>query len=388
MSHRHPRTEPLVQPIYQTTTFALDDHSYGDLLGNDGLGVDWYTRVRNPTVDAASAAVAGLEGADEAVLTSSGMGAIATLALTLCHAGDRVVVARELYGDSYELFARRLPRLGIRVDLVDAADLDQWRAALAGSPVRLAYAETLSNPQLILLDIPAVAKLARGAGATFAVDNTFASPRLVRPLDHGADAVVNSVTKYLNGHSDVVAGAIAGPAELLKECRRSIMTFGTCLDPHAAFLILRGLRTFAVRLDRQMETAAAIAAWLEGMPEVLRVIHPTLDSFPEIDVARRLLPAARGGAMVSFVVAGGDERAKALMRSLSLAVEATSLGGVETLISAPHNSSHYLMSPEERTAIRIDPGMLRLSVGLEDPDELVADLAAALAQTAAGAETP
>lgn len=382
MSHKRPHTKPLVQPIYQSTAFVLDDASYADLLENDGLGSIWYTRVRNPTVDAAASAVAALEGAGDAVLTSSGMGAITTLLLTVCRSGDRVVAARELYGDSYELFARRLPRLGVQVEFVAAADLDQWQAVLGRGPVKLVFAETLSNPQLVLLDVPAVAELAHAAGAILAVDNTFASPRLIQPLALGADVVVDSVTKFLNGHSDIVAGAIASSAELVNECRRSIMTFGTCLDPHAAYLILRSLKTFALRLDRQMETAVGLAISLDDSAEVSRVIYPSLESYAHAGVARRLLPAARGGAMISFVVAGGDQRAAALMRALTVATEATSLGGVETLISAPFNSSHYLMSREERAAVGIEPGMLRLSVGLEELDELVGGFAAALAETA------
>jgi len=380
MRHRRPHTEPLVQPIYQSTTFVLDDASYADLLDNDGLGAVWYSRVRNPTVDAAAAAVAVLEGADDAVLTSSGMGAISTLILTLCQAGDRVVAARELYGDSYELLARYLPRLGVEVDFVAAADLDQWQAALARGPVRLAYAETLSNPQLVLLDIPTLAEMAHKAGAIFAVDNTFASPRLVRPLTLGADVVVESVTKFLNGHSDVVAGSIAASEQLVNECRRSIMTFGASLDAHAGYLVGRALKTFSVRLDRQMETAAVLAAYLEDSAAIERVIYPTLESYARADVARRLLPTGRGGAMVSFVVTGGDQRASTLMRALTVPAEATSLGGVESLISAPFNSSHYLMSPEERVEIGVEPGLLRLSVGLEEPGDLIADFAAALSK--------
>jgi len=385
MDPKRSRSAPLVQPIYQSTTFVLDDESYADLLENDGLDAVWYTRVRNPTVDATGAEIARLEGADAAVMTSSGMGAISTLMLTLCRAGDRVVAARELYGDSYELFARYLPRLGVEVDFVAAAELDQWQETLERAPVRVVYAEALSNPQLVLADIPGLAALAHASGAVLAIDNTFASPRLLQPLSLGADVVVHSATKFLNGHSDVVAGVIAGSSALVKECRRSIMTFGSCLDPHAAYLVLRSLKTFGVRIDRQMASAAAIARWLEESPEVVRVIHPTLDSYAGADVARRLLPPGEGGGIVSFVVAGGDERAARLMRALELPTEATSLGGVETLISAPFNSSHYLMAAEERAAIGIEPGMLRLSVGLEEPSELLADLGRALAKTATAA---
>ena len=211
MKIRAPHTEPLVQPIYQSATFVLDERSYKDIAENDGIGEVWYSRIRNPTVDAAGDVVAALEGAEDALITSSGMGAISSLVLSVCKAGDRVVASRELYGDTHDLFTHWLPRLGIEVELVPADDLACWEQALR-APANLVYGETLSNPQLRLLDIPAVAELAKAAGATFAVDNTFASPALVRPLELGADVVVASATKFLNGHSDVVAGAIAGAA--------------------------------------------------------------------------------------------------------------------------------------------------------------------------------
>jgi cystathionine beta-lyase/cystathionine gamma-synthase len=381
MKIRAPHTQPLVQPIYQSATFVLDERSYKDIAENDGIGEVWYSRLRNPTVDATGDVVATLEGADDALITSSGMGAISSLVLSLCKAGDRIVASRELYGDTHDLFTHWLPRLGMEVELVPVDDLSRWEQALR-TPTTLVYGETLSNPQLRLLDIPAVGALAKAAGATFAVDNTFASPALVRPLELGADVVVASATKFLNGHSDVVAGAIAGSKTVVDGCRRVVMAFGSCLDPHAAFLLLRGLKTFTIRLDRQMANAAALAAILETSPDVERVIYPGLASYAQADLAARLL-TRRHGAMISFVVTGGDERAGAVMRTLATAVEATSLGGVETLISAPYNSSHFMLSPDERTALGIEPGMLRLSVGTEEIDVLAADFASALASTSA-----
>ncbi len=381
MKIRAPHTEPLVQPIYQSATFVLDERSYRDIAENHGIGEVWYSRLRNPTVDAAGDVVASLEGAEDALITGSGMGAISSLVLGLCKAGDRIVASRELYGDTHDLFTRWLPGLGMEVELVPVDDLERWERALS-TPAKLVYGETLSNPQLRLLDIPAVAAFAKAAGATFAVDNTFASPALVRPLEHGADVVVASATKFLNGHSDVVAGAVAGSKSVVDQCRLVVMAFGSCLDPHAAFLLLRGLKTFGIRLDRQMQNAAALAGILETSPDVERVIYPGLASYAQADLAARLL-AHKHGAMISFVVAGGDERAGAFMRAAESATEATSLGGVETLISAPYNSSHFMLSPDERAAIGIEPGMLRLSVGTEDIDVLAADFAAALAATSA-----
>ncbi|HVC99932.1 MAG TPA: aminotransferase class I/II-fold pyridoxal phosphate-dependent enzyme [Candidatus Dormibacteraeota bacterium] len=374
------RTAPVVPPIYQTTIFHLDDISYDDVIETGGLNEDWYSRFRNPTVAAAAEEVARLEGAPAALMTSSGMAAIASTLLTLAGAGDRIVAARELYGDTFDLLTRDLPRLGIEVEFVRGDALAEWEAALSRGPVAVVYAETLSNPQLRLLDISAVAALAHQYGVRFVVDNTFASPAVVRPLELGADLVVQSASKYLNGHSDVIAGCVAGPEDLVQDVQRRVITFGGSLDPHAAFLVLRGLRTFEVRLQRQQETALAVARFLEQQPEVTSVIYPGLESYPHKEVASRLLARGRAGGMVSFVVRGGDRSAGSVMRNFQVLIEATSLGGVETLASTPHNSSHFSLTVEEREAAGIPAGMIRLSIGLEAADSLTGDIRAALDQ--------
>src|SRR5262245_50765081 len=274
------RTPPVVPPIYQTTIFHLDDVSYDDVVETGGLNEDWYTRFHNPTVAAAADEVARLEHAPAALMTSSGMAAIASTLVTLCAAGDRVVAARELYGDTFDLLSRDLPRLGLSVELVRGDAIEEWEAAFARGPVAVAYAETLSNPQLRLLDVPAVARIAHAHGARLVVDNTFASPHVLRPLEHGADLVVHSASKFLNGHSDVIAGCVAGDEAAVREVQRRVITFGGSLDPHAAFLVLRGLRTFDVRLERQQATALRVAEFLARRPEVTRVIYPGLDSYP------------------------------------------------------------------------------------------------------------
>ena len=313
------------------------------------------------------------------------MAAIATTLLTTCQSGDRVVAARQVYGDTRDLLVRDLPRLGITVDLVDSDDLDQWRDALGRGPVAVAYAETMSNPGLGLLDVGAVAELAHAAGARLVVDNTFASPLLVRPLELGADLVVESATKFLNGHSDVIAGAVAGDPETLREVRLRVVTFGGSLDPHAAYLLWRGLQTFEVRVRRQCETAARLADWLAERADVRAVLYPARTDHPQHDLAARLLPDGLGGAMVTFVL-DDDARALAVMRSLRVASEATSLGGVETLVSTPFNSSHASLADDERLRAGIEPGMIRLSVGLEPYEALRDDLAGAM-DTHPGADT-
>jgi cystathionine beta-lyase/cystathionine gamma-synthase len=303
-------------------------------------------------------------------------------------AGDRIVASRQLYGDTWDLLVRDLPALGIRVDLVDVADAGAWRAALGAGPAAVAYAESMSNPQLKLADVPLVAGLAHDAGARLVVDNTFASPYALRPLEHGADLVVESATKYLSGHSDVIAGVVSGPEDLVREVQRRIVTFGGCLDPHAAFLVWRGLQTFEVRLARQNENAAVVADWLAARPDITQVIYPGLASHPQHALAARLFGPGVGGAMVSFVAEGGDERALAVLRRLQVACEATSLGGVESLASTPFNSSHFSLTAAEREAAGIPAGMIRLSVGLEPSGHIIADLAQALDECPATENLP
>ena len=374
-------SRPVVPPIYQSATFFLDDQSYKDIQAG-GLDEHWYGRFRNPTVDVVADAIAALEHAEAGLMTASGMAAIATTLLTLLGAGDRVVASRQIYGDTRDLLVRDLPRLGVDVVMVDTTDLQAWRAAVQQRPTAVLYTETLSNPQLDVADLPALAELASAAGARLVVDNTFATPYVVNPLSLGADLVLHSATKFLNGHSDVIAGAVVGDQASVREVQRRVITFGGCLDPHAAYLVWRGLQTFELRLQRQCATARAVATYLESRDDVLSVRYPGLPSHPGRSVASRVIEQDRGGAMVAFTVTGGDSRALRVMRGLRLACEATSLGGVETLVSTPFNSSHFSLTPEERRAARIDDGMIRLSCGLEGADDLIADLRQALDNTA------
>ncbi len=378
-----PRTRPVVPPIHQSVTYFLDDLAYKDVQ-EGGLDEVWYGRFRNPTVDVAAEEVRDLEAAEAAFMTSSGMGAIATTLLTLLRSRDRVVAARQVYGDTRDLLVRDLPTWGFDVEQVDATDLDGWRAAVAAGPTRVLYVETLANPQLDLADLPAIAEIAHEAGAVLVVDNTFATPYNVQPLALGADVVVHSATKFLNGHSDAIAGVVAGPADLVREVQRRVITLGTCLDPHAAYLVWRGLQTFELRMARSNETARALAGALSGRDDVVGVRHPSLPGYERAEVAQRVLrrdgEALRAGAMVSFTVHGGDERALRVMRRLEIACEATSLGGVETLVSTPFNSSHFSLTADERRAARIDDGMIRVSCGVEPSGLLIDDFNSALDQ--------
>ena len=376
-----PRTRPVVPPIHHSVTYFLDDIAYQDVQAG-GLEEVWYGRFRNPTVDVAADEVRRAEAADAAFMTSSGMGAIATTLLTLLRSGDRVVAARQVYGDTRDLLVRDLPTWGFDVVQVDATDLDAWREAVLAGPTRIVYVETLANPQLDLADLPAIAGVAHEAGALLVVDNTFATPYSVQPLTLGADVVVHSATKFLNGHSDAIAGVVAGSADLVREVQRRVITLGTCLDPHAAYLVWRGMQTFELRMARANETARALARALAGRADVAGVRHPSLPDYERAAVAERVLrrdgDVLRAGGMVSFTVRGGDERALRVMRCLEIGCEATSLGGVETLVSTPFNSSHFSLTPGERRAARIDDGMIRVSCGVEPSDVLIEDFLRAL----------
>jgi cystathionine beta-lyase/cystathionine gamma-synthase len=389
MSDRHrpgrrhtARTYPVIPPIYQTTTFELDDQSYEDIQGTGGLHETWYSRFNNPTVDAAAAAVADLHRAPHALMTASGMAAIATTLVSVLRSGDTVVAAAQVYGDTNDLLERDLPALGIEVVRVDAFDVDAWRQAISTHSPDVVYGETLSNPQLRVMDIPTVSAAAKEVGARVIIDNTFATPLCTTPLDIGADVVVESATKFLAGHSDVVAGVVTTTdPDLHEEIQRRVITFGGCLDAHAAFLVWRGLRTFEVRVATACDTTAQLAALMADHPGVDHVVHPGRDDHPDAgDVVDRVMPDRRG-AMLTLVLAGGDERALEVVRRLEVATEATSLGGVETLASLPFNSSHFNMTPQQRVDAGILPGMLRLSVGLEGVDALCGDLQQALAHT-------
>jgi len=372
----------VVPPIYQTTTFELDDIAYADIQGTGGLHETWYSRFSNPTVDAAAAEVARLHRASRCLMTASGMAAIATTLVTLLRSGDTVVASRQVYGDTDDLLDRDLPALGVTVVRVDAFDTAAWARAVAEHRPAVVYGETLSNPQLRLMDIPAVAAVAHAVGSRVVIDNTFATPFCARPLSLGADVVVESATKFLAGHSDVIAGAVTFDDDALaEEVQRRLITFGGCLDPHAAFLAWRGMRTFGVRLAEACRAAEAIAAKLADQPGVEHVRHPSRLDHPDAGaVVEAVMPGPKG-AMVGLVLEGGDERALQVLRCLEVAVEATSLGGVETLASVPFNSSHFNMTPQQRLDVGIPPGLLRLSVGLEGEDTLIADLRQAISRT-------
>ena len=384
-AHRIPIVDqpPTSVPIYQSVTFTTADAAELGAVTTRQIAGYSYGRLDNPTVAAFAAAVAELEGAEAAFAFATGMGAIHGALGTLLSSGDRIVATQASYGTTRAQLLNVFGRLGVRVDFVDVTDLAAVEAALALAPTRVLYAETISNPTIVVADHAALAGLAHRFGATYIVDNTFASPYLCRPLELGADLVCESATKYLSGHSDVMAGVVVGSASLVGRVRDFEVDTGASLDPHAAFLAMRGLSTLALRMERHSATAATLSAWLEAQPGVTRVWHPALASHPQHATAARQL--ARGGGMLAFELAGGRAAGEAFIDSLSIPARTASLGSVFTIVTHPPSTTHRQLDDAALTAAGITPGLLRCSVGLEDVDDLIADFARAFA--AAGSVT-
>jgi methionine-gamma-lyase len=364
-------------PIYQSSTFAVPSVEEGAARFAGTSKGPIYTRLGNPTVAALEECVAELENGCGAIATGTGMGAVGTVFLALLASGDHVVGTHPLYGPSRGLLDGYFSRYGVTSTFVPAASPAALAAAITPA-TRLIYIETPANPTLDLVDIEATVTIARKAGIPVIVDNTFAGPHLQRPLEMGADVVVHSMTKSLNGHSDVVAGAIiAREPAMLALCRDAAKTFGTTIDPHQAWLVLRGIRTLGMRVERAQDNAVKIAAWLKSRPEVAWVRYPGLPSHPQFALALRQMSGP--GSMIAFELAGGLDAGRALLNNLKVITLAVSLGGVESLIEHPASMTHAAVPPAEQRNQGITPGLVRLSVGCEDAEDLIDDLASAMA---------
>jgi cystathionine gamma-synthase len=369
--------DAVTTPIVSTATYAFKDTA--ELRRHfDGVSDrEEYGRYGNPTVRAAERKVAALDGAEEAALFGSGMAAITTTLLELLKAGDHVVMTADCYRRTRQFVRVFLSRYGIEHTLVEPGDLAALRAALRPGKTKLIISESPTNPYLRVADLPALAEVRDSCpGANLMIDSTFATPVNQRPLALGADLVIHSCTKYHGGHNDLLAGAVCGRAPLIASIRDLRGVLGGVLDANSAFLLIRGIKTLALRVTRQNETALAVAQWLSRHPGVERVWYPGLPSHPDHAVAREQM--AGFGAVVSFQVRGGLSEASRLVDACKLATIAPSLGGVETLIEQPSLMSYYELTTAERAAIGIQDNLIRLSVGIEESEDIVADLAQAL----------
>ena len=385
-AHRLPviDQQPTSVPIYQTVTFsAADAEELGAVVNRQVPGYA-YGRLDNPTVVAFAAAVAELEGAEAGFAFASGMAAIHATLGTLLSSGDRIVATQASYGTTRALLDGTFRRMGVDVAIVDVTDPIAVEGSLAATPTRILYAETIANPTIVVADHRALAALAHRHGALYVVDNTFASPYLCRPIELGADLVIESATKYIAGHSDVMAGVVSGSTALVHRIRDFEVDTGGSLDPHAAFLAMRGLSTLALRLERHSATAAALAAWLERQAGVTRVWYPSLARHPQHAVASRQLPL--GGGMLAFELAGGRAAGGAFIDALRIPARTASLGSVFSIVTHPPSTTHRQLDDAALTVAGITPGLLRCSVGLEDLEDLLADFERAL--HAARAATP
>lgn len=370
----------LTMPIYQTSTFEFESCQHGaDIFAGKQMGYA-YSRTANPTCSVLEAKLAALEGGEAALVTSSGMGAITSVIWALIAAGDHIVADKTLYGCTYEFLAHHIQRMGVKVDFIDTSDDEAIKNALKPE-TKIVYLETPANPNLKITDLRKVSDLVHTYNPEIKVicDNTFASPYLQNPLKEGIDIVVHSATKYINGHGDLLAGFVIGDADTILKARMigvKDMT-GSVIAANEAYLILRGLKTLEIRMERHCASAMKIAKYLDGNDKIEKVFYPGLESHVGHDIAARQMPNGFGG-MLSFIVKGGRETASKFVDSLELCTLAVSLGDAETLVEHPASMTHSTYTAEELADAGIPEGLVRLSVGLENVDDIIADLEAGL----------
>jgi cystathionine beta-lyase/cystathionine gamma-synthase len=364
----HKKNGPLATPIYQTSTFEVtDNEEQVRATGTDRF----YTRYGNPTHTVAENAIAELEGTDAALLFSSGMAAITTSILALVKAGDHIVAQRDIYGGVTKFLSQWLPKLGVETTFVDTNDIEQHERAIRPN-TRIVHIESPTNPTVRVVDLEKIAALARKHGIVSTIDSTFATPINCRPAEWGIDLVLHSGTKYFGGHSDLICGIATGRRDLIDQIHHVRTTLGCSMDPHAAFLLLRGIKTLAVRVERQNASALRIAEFLSKHPRVTRVHYPMLKGHPEYELAQKYLAGA--GGVVGFEVDGTGQDACRVAEALNLFTLAPSLGGVDSLVSIPVLTSHAMIDPELRRKMGVTEQMIRLSVGIENVDDLIGDL--------------
>lgn len=362
-------------PIFQSSTYKLTDERYAGWAAGAQHTL-LYARLSTVNSDAVAQKLAALEGGEDAETFSSGMAAISTTLMAMLNQGDHIVASTDIYGGTYGLLTEEFPRFGISTTMADMRDSTSYEAAIQPN-TKILYIETLTNPVLKICDIEAMAEVAKRHNLLLIIDNTFASPWGCKPLTMGVDLVIHSTTKYLGGHSDILGGAVVGSKEHIAKIFMRKVHFGAAPDPHSCYLLERGMRTLDVRMPRICENAFTLATRLEQHDAIERVYHSQLESHPDYEVGQRILP--HGSGMIAFVVKGGDEAALKFMRKLNLIYEATSLGGVESLIECPFNSSHMFVPEDVRVEAGVVPGFVRLSIGIEDVEDLWSDIEGALA---------
>jgi len=368
---------PMATPIYQTSTFEVTDN---DEQLRATHSDHFYTRYGNPTNTVAEKTIAALEGMDSALTFASGMGAITTTLMALLKSGDHVVAQRDIYGGANKFLKHWLPRMGIETTFVDTTNYEDHERAIRPN-TKLLYVESPTNPTLRIVDFKKVTAIARQRGLLTMIDATFGTPINQHPAQYGFDLIMHSGTKYLGGHSDLICGVVCGRHELMEKIWETRTTLGNCMDPHASWMLVRGLKTLPVRVARQNENALRVAEFLAGQAKVRSVNYPFLKTHPQHAIARAQMTG--GGGMVSFEVEGSGEDARRASEAMRLFTLAPSLGSVESLVSIPVLTSHAMVDEAERKKIGVSEQLIRLSVGIEEGDDLIADLERALEAVAA-----
>lgn len=379
--HAGHKKDPLgsvTTPIYQTSTFAFENAQHGaDCFAGISNGYI-YTRLGNPTIRAFEEAMASLEGGFGGIAVASGMAAVTTMYMTYLGAGSHIVSSAAVYGPSRNVLEKHFSRFGVEATFLDTSRTELVEAAIRPN-TKVIYIETPANPTIAITDIAACAEIARKHGIKLVVDNTFCSPYLQRPLELGADVVLHSITKFINGHADVVGGVLVCKTEGDYKLMYPVMTnMGPNMDPHQAYLVSRGLKTLAIRIERAQENAIQVARYLESHPKIAWVLYPGLESHPQHELAKRQMKGF--GALMSFGVKGGFEAGRKMMDNVQLATLAVSLGGIETLIQHPASMTHAKMTKEAKQSAGITDELVRYSVGIEDIEDLIEDLEQALAK--------
>lgn len=372
-----PTTGALATPIYQTSTFVFDNVDQGArrFAGEEQGYI--YTRLGNPTQRALELKIASLEGGEDAIACASGMAAVSAVFFSLVVAGDHIVSAESIYGCSHAFLSEMLPKYGINTTFVNASNLEAIEAAIKPN-TRVIYIESPANPTISLVDMEGVVAIARKHDCKVVMDNTFMSPYFQRPLEWGVDVVLHSATKYINGHGDVIAGIIIGKQDYISYCRMTALKdIGGIISPFDSYLILRGLKTLPIRMEKINANAIIVAEYLEKHPQIARVFYPGLPSHPQHELAKKQMTGF--GGMIAFELKGGLEAGKTMMNSVELCKLAVSLGDVDTLIQHPASMTHSVIPHEERLAAGITDGLVRLSIGIENVEDIIADLEQALA---------